>query len=200
MPPARRRLPPLPPPAPAGPPPRTRRPPGAALPRPEVPAAVGRVPTGEPVPPVRADRLDRAPRERPGRLAGLRLGDHRGLTMLGAVGVLLLLGAVGGVYDGVTGAGLRNAFAVCFVAGCVLVAATVHREDLRAVVFLPPLAYLALGVLSATANPSTGAGSGLAREGLELANAVLLSAPALVAGTLVGAGVVGLRALAARRR
>lgn len=142
---------------------------------------------------------DRAPHGRSVREV-LRLGDRRGLTMLGAVCVLLLLGAVGGIYDGVTGAGLRGAFAVGFVAGCVLVAATVHREDLRAVVFLPPLAYLTLGVLSAIGNRSTGAGSGVAREGLELANAVLLSAPTLVTGTLLGAGVVALRALRARRR
>lgn len=117
------------------------------------------------------------------RSAGISLGDRRGLTATGAVAALLLFGLAGGTYDVLTGQGLREVFAVSFVAGCLVAALTVHREDLVAVVVMPPLVYVVLVLLGGAVDGLAGAGSFLTRQVLELVNALILGAPALMLGT-----------------
>jgi len=122
------------------------------------------------------------------------LADRRGLTALGAVAVALTLGVVGGAWDVATGPGLRQVFAACFVVGCGLAALTVHREDVRAAVVMPPLVYLALAVLGGVVERAGTSGSFVEQQALELANALVLGAPVLISATavalLVGVGRV----------
>ncbi|MEX2291281.1 MAG: DUF6542 domain-containing protein [Mycobacteriales bacterium] len=120
--------------------------------------------------------------------AGASVGDRRGLTATGAVAVALGLGLAGGAYDVVTGPGLRDVFAVSFVLGCLLAALTVHREDLLAAVVMPPLVYVVLALVGAAVEHWGAGGSFLTRQALELANALLLGAPVLLAAT--GAALV----------
>lgn len=120
----------------------------------------------------------------PGRSSSVgSVGDRRGLTAAGAVGVALLLGLVGGAIDVVTGPGLREVFAVSFVLGCVIAALTVHREDLVAAVVMPPLVYVVLALIAGTVEPAGGTGSLLTQQALELANALVLGAPILLIAT-----------------
>lgn len=114
--------------------------------------------------------------------AAVRVADRRGLTAAGAVALVLLVAALGGSYDLSTGDALGSVFAGCFVLGCALAAGTVHREDLRAVVVMPPLVYAAL-VLLAGAIERPGPGSFLASQALELVNALVLGAPVLLTAT-----------------
>jgi hypothetical protein len=111
------------------------------------------------------------------------VGDRRGLTATGAVVLALALGVAGGAVDVMTGSGLRTVFAVCFVAGCVLAALTVHREDLVAAVVMPPLVYVVLAVLAGLVERSSASGSFLVQQVLELASALVLGAPVLMAAT-----------------
>lgn len=115
--------------------------------------------------------------------AGVHVADRRGLTATGAVALGLGLGLAGGTYDVVTGPGLRTVFAVCFVVGSVLAAATVHREDLRAAVVMPPLVYVALALLGGLFERAGESGSLLTQQALELVNALVLDAPVLVTAT-----------------
>jgi hypothetical protein len=116
------------------------------------------------------------------------------LTALGAVLVVFVLGAVGGGYDLASGMGLRTVFAVCFVAGCAFAALTAHREDLRAVVVMPPLVYLALAVGAGLMQHPTG-GSITSQQAIALVNGVVLGAPGLLVGTALAALLAGVRAL-----
>ena len=125
------------------------------------------------------------------------VGDRRGLTALGAVTVALALGLLGGAWDVLTGPGLRTVFAVCFVAGCAIAAATVHREDLRAAVVMPPLVYVALA-LAAGAVEQTATDGLLMQQALELASSLVLGAPVLLLATGLAAAVAATRVWRAR--
>ena len=130
----------------------------------------------------------------------LAVADRRGLTAAGAVAVALVLGLAGGTYDVVTGRGLREVFAVCFVAGCGLAALLVHREDLKAAVVMPPLVYVALALVGGAVERTVGSGSFLTRQALELVNALVLGAPVLAAATGLALVVAGARGLSGRAR
>lgn len=131
--------------------------------------------------------------------AGASVGDRRGLTATGAVALALLLGVVGGAIDVLTGPGLREAFAVCFVAGCALAALTVHREDLVAAVVMPPLVYVVLVLLGGAVERTAVVGSFLTQQALELVNALVLGAPVLLAATGAALVVAVLRGMYGRR-
>lgn len=133
--------------------------------------------------------------------AGTRaaLGDRRGLTALGGSLVALAAGLGGLGYDLASGNGLRVAFAVAFLAGCVLAALLVHREDLFAVVVMPPLAYLVLSVTAAVLQRA-GSGSLLTQQAIGVVNAVVLGAPVLLSATAAAALVALARAVLGRRR
>ncbi len=70
--------------------------------------------------------------------------DSRGLTFLGALLLAGVLGTVGGLISAGTRGWVGTEFSVCFVAGCVLAALLVHREDLLTTAFLPPLLFVAI--------------------------------------------------------
>jgi hypothetical protein len=125
--------------------------------------------------------------------------DRRGLTAFGAVVLIFGLGTLGGAYDLASGTGLRTVFAVCFVLGCAVTALTVHREDLLAVVVMPPLIYLALAGGAALLQHAR-TGSLLTQQAIELANAVVISAPVLLLGTAVAAVLAVVRGIAGRHR
>jgi hypothetical protein len=127
------------------------------------------------------------------------VGDRRGLTATGAVALALLLGLVGGAIDVLTGPGLREVFAVSFVAGSVLAALTVHREDLVAAVVMPPLVYVVLALLAGAVEKTAATGSFLTRQALELMNALVLGAPVLMAATGLSLLVALARRWAGRR-
>jgi hypothetical protein len=130
--------------------------------------------------------------------AGAHVGDRRGLTAMGAVVLAVALGLAGGSYDVLTGSGLRDVFAVCFVAGCAAAAASVHREDLRAAVVMPPLVYVALALVAGAVDRAGASESFVTQQALELANALVLGAPVLLAAT--GAALVVAVWRAVRRR
>lgn len=127
------------------------------------------------------------------------IGDRRGLTATGAVALALLLGLLGGAVDVLTGSGLREVFAVSFVGGCLLAAATVHREDLVAAVVMPPLVYVVLALAAGAVERTVGSGSFLTQQVLELANALVLGAPVLMAATLSALVVAVVRWTTGRR-
>jgi hypothetical protein len=134
----------------------------------------------------------------------VHVADRRGLTALGAVSVALVLGALGGLVDVLTGPGLRTAFAICFVVGCAFAALRVHREDLVAAVVMPPLVYVVLALLAGAFSKTAAAGGWLTRNALELATSLVLGAPVLLTATglafviAVGRGIAG-RGRATRR-
>ena len=135
---------------------------------------------------------------RPAR--GALLGDRRGLSVTGAVVLVLLLGGAGAAYDIVLGSGLGLGFAVGFIAGCALAALLVRREALMAAVVLPPLVYVVLAVAGNAADGAGAASGFLSDQALALLDAVVLGAPVLVGGTLAAAVLAGLRALVGRSR
>lgn len=120
--------------------------------------------------------------------ARAHVADRRGLTALGAAALAIGLGLLGGTIDVLTGEGLGPAFAACFVVGCALAAGTVHREDVRAAVVMPPLAYAALALGAAAVRRTDLAGPWVMQQALELAAALVVGAPVLLAAT--GAAVV----------
>ena len=126
------------------------------------------------------------------------LADRRGLTAAGGVVLSLLVGVAGAAFDVLTGSGLRTGFAIGFVAGCVLTALTVHREDLRAAVVMPPLIYVTLSVVIGALARTQNTGSFVLQQAIELVNAVVLGAPVLLLGTAAAALLAGLRWLGAR--
>lgn len=111
------------------------------------------------------------------------VADRRGLTAAGAVTLALLLGGVGGAVDVATGRGFRAVFAICFVLGCALAALLVHREDLKAAVVMPPLLYVVLALVAGAVGSSGGNNSLVARETLELVQALVIGAPVLFTAT-----------------
>ena len=127
-----------------------------------------------------------------------RVADGRGLTAAGAATVMIAFGLFGGAVDILTGPGLRLVFALSFVLGCAAAVLAVHREDLRAVVVMPPLVYALLAVL-ASAVEGWGGGSFVKGQALELLNALVLGAPVLVIG-FVTVLVLALLRGAGRRR
>lgn len=127
------------------------------------------------------------------------VGDRRGLTATGAVALALALGLVGGAVDVLTGSGLREVFAVSFVTGCLLAAALVHREDLVASVVMPPLVYVVLALLAGLVERTAGGSSLLMQQVVELANALILGAPVLMAATLAALVVALVRRTTGRR-
>lgn len=132
--------------------------------------------------------------------AGAHVADRRGLTATGAVTVALGLGLAGGIFDVVTGAGLRGTFAVLFVLGCAIAAYKVHREDLFATVVIPPLAYAVLVGAAAIGRASGAGGSFVKQNVLELFSALVLNARVLLVATAAAAIIATLRVTAARRR
>lgn len=126
--------------------------------------------------------------------------DRRGLTATGAVAVALVLGAIGGFIDVMTGPGLRTVFAIFFIAGCALAALKVHREDLLAAVVMPPLVYVVIA-LGAGAFSHTGAAGGwMTRQALELATSLVLGAPVLLGATALAFVIAVVRGVTGRRR
>jgi hypothetical protein len=121
------------------------------------------------------------------------LADRRGLTALGAVVLTLVLSGAGGAVDVLTGPGLRLTFAVAFVISCLLAAVSVHREDLLAVVVMPPLVYAALVLLAGLAERGGSSGSLLLHQAIELVNGLVLGAPVLLGGTALAAAVALVR-------
>jgi hypothetical protein len=132
-------------------------------------------------------------RARPAPSRPARLADRRGLTALGAVLFTLLVGVLGGAADVLTGPGLREVFAIAFLSACLLSAISVHREDLAAVVVMPPLVYAALVLVAGLAEGGLPTGSLLLHQAIELFNGLVLGAPVLVAGTAMAAGVALIR-------
>ena len=131
--------------------------------------------------------------------AGASVGDRRGLTATGAVAVALALGIAGGAVDVLTGPGLREVFAVSFVAGCALAALTVHREDLVAAVVMPPLVYVVLALIGGAVERTARTGSFLTQQAIELVNALVLGAPVLLAATGVALVIALVRWTTGRR-
>lgn len=129
-----------------------------------------------------------APQPRPGGLA-----DRRGLTTPGAVVLALVVSGAGGAVDVLTGPGLRLVFAVAFLLSCLLAALAVHREDLRAVVVMPPLVYAGLVLLAGLAESGGSTGSLLLHQAIELFNGLVLGAPVLFGGTAIAALVALVR-------
>jgi hypothetical protein len=90
------------------------------------------------------------------QVVGVRSGSS--LTGLGAVLVIVVLSAVGGGVDLLTGTGLRLVFAGGLVLGSAVAAALVRRGSLLMVVLAPPLVYLVASAVEVLAAPG-GAGS-----------------------------------------
>jgi len=126
--------------------------------------------------------------------------DRRGLTATGAVAVALVLGALGGFIDVMTGPGLRTVFAVCFIAGCAIAALRVHREDLLAAVIMPPLVYVVIAFGAGAFSHTGAAGGWLTRQALELATSLVLGAPVLLGATALSFVIAVVRGVTGRRR
>jgi hypothetical protein len=152
---------------------------------------------GPPTPPSALATLRRRT-ARAARAARPHLVDRRGLTALGATALALLLGAAGATADLVAGPGLGRVFAVCFVLGCGAAALGVHREDLRAAVVMPPLAYTALVLVAGAVDGVRLPGSLLVRSGLDVVNALALGAPVVISATAL-ALVIALGRAVSRR-
>ncbi|MCW2499781.1 MAG: hypothetical protein JWN87_1457 [Frankiales bacterium] len=149
--------------------------------------------------PVRAQRpLEDAPHH-PHLPAGAHVGDRRGLTAAGAVTLVIALGFLGAFIDVNTGRGLRTVFALCFVLGSALAALLVHREDLRAVIVMPPLTYCVLALIGAGIGQTQAAGSWIKTQGLELVSALITGAPVLYAATGAALAIALVRARRGRR-
>lgn len=121
--------------------------------------------------------------------AGAHVADRRGLTAFGAVTIAMTLGLAGGIIDVVTGPGLRTVFTVCFVLGCALAAALVHREDLIATVVMPPLLYVALALVAAGIEFSGVTAGWLSHQISETVTALVLGTWTLVSAVAAAAVV-----------
>lgn len=139
-----------------------------------------------------------------GRIAGLIPASGttsrpgRGLPASGAIAIALGAGIGGGAIDVLTGSGLRAAFAVAFVLGCLLGAALVRRESLLTAVVTPPLAYVALALAAAAFQSDSSSTSWLMRQIFELLTALITGAPVLIAATVGAVAVALLRVLLQR--
>ena len=117
---------------------------------------------------------------------------RRGPTLTGTGAVLLLAGvaAIAGVIDVVAGDTLRLVFSAGLVLGTLAAALLVSRRDILAVVFAPPLVYLAASALAVLLGRGE-SGGGL----LDVAASWLVYGfPAMAAATAVAAGVAAIRA------
>lgn len=120
-----------------------------------------------------------------GTVAAVSSRPSSGLSGTGAVLLALGAGLAGGLFDVLTGPGLRTVFAVCFVLGCALAALTVRRQDLVVVVVAPPLVHVVIALVAALVSGSSSVGSVLVRSALDLLTALVLAAPTLMLATLV---------------
>lgn len=111
--------------------------------------------------------------------AGGLLGDARGLSAAGAVLLGFALGLAGAVVDVSTGTGLRTAFAICFLLGCIGATTLVHHEDLMATVVMPPLLFVVLAAVASVLDKGGGAGSWLTRRVFDVVTTMVTSAPVL---------------------
>ena len=132
--------------------------------------------------------------------SGGRFADRRGLTAAGAVVLILLVGLAGGAFDMLTGDGPRLVAAISFITGCVLATLLVHREDLKAMVVMPPLLYVVLLFASGLARLATGSRTKFTHTVLETASAIVLDAPVLLAATGATALLALMRWLGGRGR
>ncbi len=132
--------------------------------------------------------------------AGAHVADRRGLTATGAVTIALALGFLGAAIDVNTGRGLRTTFAVCFIVGSALAAMLVHREDLKAVVVMPPLTYCVLALVGAAIGHTHAADSFYKQQALELVSSLILGAPVLYAATASALLVALIRAFRSARQ
>jgi hypothetical protein len=140
-----------------------------------------------------------AARAEASHLHSVHVADKRGLTAVGAVTVALVLGALGGFIDVLTGPGLRTVFAICFIAGCAFAALKVHREDLLATVVMPPLVYVALALVAGAFSQTAAVGGWMTRQALELATSLVLGAPVLLTATGLAFAIAVVRAFMSRR-
>lgn len=131
---------------------------------------------------------------------GVHVVDGRGLTAVGAVTLALVLGAVGGLADVLTGEGLRTGFALCFIAGSALAALKVHREDLVAAVVMLPLVYVVIALLAGAFSKTAAVGGWATRQALELATSLVMGAPVLLAATGLALVIAVVRGITGRRR
>jgi hypothetical protein len=121
------------------------------------------------------------------------VADRRGLTALGAVVLTLVICLAAGAVDVLTGSGLGLVFAVAFIVSSVLAALSVHKEDLAAVVVMPPLVYAALVLVAGLVEGGLPPGSLLLHQAIELFNGLVLGAPVLFGGTAAAAVVALVR-------
>lgn len=135
-----------------------------------------------------------------GRRRGRRLGDPRGLTLLGGVALVLLLGLPALAADLLLGGGVGPLFGVAFALGCALAALAVHREDLRAVVVVPPLLHVGFALLAGVLDGRPGPGGWLQGLAAQLAGALVYQAPVLWGATAAAAGVAVWRRRGGGRR
>lgn len=106
------------------------------------------------------------------------------MTAAGGAVLLTLAAGLGAMIDLASGTGLRVAFAVLFVGGSFLVATRVHREDLLAVMVMPPLVYAAITVIAAYAQPPGGGiEHGLRQRAIDIGTSLVLTTPVLLVGT-----------------
>lgn len=110
----------------------------------------------------------------------------------------LALGLSGGLFDVLTGPGLRLVFAICFVSGCVLSALLVRRRDLGTVAVMPPLVYVGVALVIGVVRGTSSNGSFVVRHGLELFTQLVLGAPALMLATALAVAVALVRGLGRR--
>lgn len=77
------------------------------------------------------------------------LSGRQGLPGYLAAAVIVVSAAFGGLIDVSTGSGLRTAYGLLFVAGCVVAAAVVRMKDKLWAVFAPSLVFTAFAVIGA---------------------------------------------------
>ena len=122
-----------------------------------------------------------------------------GLPASGAVAVALGCGLAGGLADVLTGPGLRLAFGLSFVVGCVVAAAAVRRADLAAAVVAPPLVYVVIALVAGAVQGGGASRSWPVRQALDLFTALVLEAPALLIATGAALLIAVARGLGRRR-
>ena len=159
---------------------------------------MARPPARPAIPPRQAAPVARSRKASHSRPSRARIADRRGLTAFGGAVFLLVVCLAGAAYDVSTGNGTGLVFALCFLAGCMLTALLVHKEDLGAAVVMPPLVYVTVAFLVAIVDPTGGSGSFLLRQAVSVVNAVVLEAPVLLAGTAAAAVLAGVRWLGSR--
>lgn len=109
-------------------------------------------------------------------------------------------GLAGGLYDVLTGPGLRLAFAASFVVGCAVAALLVRTRDLVVAVVMPPLVYVVVALVANAVSGSPAVGSWVVRQALDLFTALVLEAPTLLVATGLSLAIAVARGLGRRRR